>query len=693
MYRAPSPYQVVDNSQSYSSQPQPYPAVAAAPTSSSISPGAITYTTSTGPDGRIVYHTFKAVAASYQTANGIVSGIQWVPNEATQILPAGAQPASQEFASSWNRNYLNNQDQKALKDWQRDEEKRRKKEEKDSRRLREQEDDDLRRARERDAQSNLGRERRKSFNAGVLPQGGVAFPTTGTTGYSTAGSTGYPSPYTPFVEPSNSSAYSATPYGNSPYVAPPGGSTYGVPPGTSPYTRDRKVSASASHGDLNRQFGDMGIRDGGYSAERERKLSRPRKYSVNYGTSDAAGERPRAVSGNYGERPVGYAASAGAYTPASVGQSISRPSSTHPPYRGAGTAYSNPSPNMRPAEISYNANTGYPGSSFSSSPAPGAVDPIARSMTPFGASAGAPQVYPPGHILEGRPIPQTNVNFPPKSRSTTPIHGMGPQVSGYPQGPMSFPRPEASPRIGGATPLLGGHSPMPGEQQLAAPEGFNRIINTSAPFTPFETMKIQNMNSCLEYQPRMPIALLPHDVNDGDWKRFIEDLSLAWAGRLPVPPNSPPRKRSELASELVDLWNDNFFKARGVEFVLFKGKERRSGPRAGMIEDYLPHYNDSSASSSSESSEESDGSDYIPTSGVYGRPNASELADIARRRREAKLDKRRRQKEKKQRKRDKAKAKNYSLYMTCVPRPSTQMMGGGYGGYAMPGGYGRGGGY
>lgn len=30
---------------------------------------------------------------SYQTPQGIVSGIQWVPAEATQVLPTGATPA------------------------------------------------------------------------------------------------------------------------------------------------------------------------------------------------------------------------------------------------------------------------------------------------------------------------------------------------------------------------------------------------------------------------------------------------------------------------------------------------------------------------------------------------------------------------------------------------------------------------
>lgn len=31
---------------------------------------------------------------SYQTRDGIVNGIQWVPGEATYFLPAGAQPAT-----------------------------------------------------------------------------------------------------------------------------------------------------------------------------------------------------------------------------------------------------------------------------------------------------------------------------------------------------------------------------------------------------------------------------------------------------------------------------------------------------------------------------------------------------------------------------------------------------------------------
>jgi hypothetical protein len=72
------------------------------------------------------------VTDSYQTPTGIVSGIQWVPAEATHVLPQGAQPASavsvaptfgvylelissQEFSGSWNRGYLGKDDK--LKEW------------------------------------------------------------------------------------------------------------------------------------------------------------------------------------------------------------------------------------------------------------------------------------------------------------------------------------------------------------------------------------------------------------------------------------------------------------------------------------------------------------------------------------------------------------------------------------------------
>lgn len=73
---------------------------------------------------------------SYQTAQGVVHGIQWVPAEATQILPTGAQPANavrpqiarvlpmtstefmnQEFAASFNRGQLSREEERELDKW------------------------------------------------------------------------------------------------------------------------------------------------------------------------------------------------------------------------------------------------------------------------------------------------------------------------------------------------------------------------------------------------------------------------------------------------------------------------------------------------------------------------------------------------------------------------------------------------
>lgn len=53
MYRSPSPF-APDNNQYH---PQPF----VPPGGGQINPGSVTYTTSTGADGRVVYHPFKCV--------------------------------------------------------------------------------------------------------------------------------------------------------------------------------------------------------------------------------------------------------------------------------------------------------------------------------------------------------------------------------------------------------------------------------------------------------------------------------------------------------------------------------------------------------------------------------------------------------------------------------------------------------
>jgi hypothetical protein len=135
---------------------------------------------------------------------------------------------------------------------------------------------------------------------------------------------------------------------------------------------------------------------------------------------------------------------------------------------------------------------------------------------------------------------------------------------------------------------------------------------------------------------------------------------------MPIPEFSRggvPPKRSTLIADLINLWNDSFFRARRVEVVLYKGRERRSGPHAGTVDSHLPmpvFDSDSDLSDSESSSSESDDG-----GGYYGR--GMDLAESKRRRREMKEDKKRRKKEKKLRKKVKERERQYALYLTYVP--------------------------
>ncbi|KAF8639625.1 hypothetical protein AX17_000890 [Amanita inopinata Kibby_2008] len=602
MYRPTSPYNPPRPTSPYHPpQAQATPAIA---------PGTLTYTTSTGPDGRTVYHPFKAVPASYQTPNGVVHGIQWVPAEATQILPAGAQPATADFAASWERGGSKFDNKRQSRDWQREDEKRRKKkEEREARRMREEQE--LRQARDRDAQA---RERRKSFIAGNAP---VAFPS------------GPPSAHT-------------ASYSTSPYM----GSTAPYPPRDGRYT-----PGAGGHAELDRQFGELEI--GG----------RPRKYSTGEGMS---GERARTISGNFGSPP--YAAPPGPYP---------RPYSAAGPHS---SPYANPSPNMRAADVPPLAATGYPASPYSSSTK--AVEPIPRSTSPYGT---VPPAY--GHPQHPRsrattPIPGTNTapGFPqPRSRATTPIPVGAP-------GAVAFPQPIPSPRIPDM-PFMDKYN------QPLVPDCFSRHVNTTHPFAPFDPIKIQDMDDFLERLPRLPRVLQSHDVSHHDWVRMVQDLSLAWAGKMPIPPEraTNPPKRANIVTELLDTWNTAFFLPRGVEVVLYKGAVRYSGPKAGIADLPLSHNDDGDDDESTTSSEEeSDDDPYYGAShgvGLYGanysRPPAApgyaaEVMEARRRRREERVERKRRRREKRLRRKQRARDKKFILFTSCVPMGIHSSMPGGF---------------
>lgn len=71
-----------------------------------------------------------------------------------------------------------------------------------------------------------------------------------------------------------------------------------------------------------------------------------------------------------------------------------------------------------------------------------------------------------------------------------------------------------SPRMPAAT--------IPGEQ-LPAPEAFSRPINGSNSFTPFEMLKIVDMEDLYDTKlPKIPGVLSSHDIYQEDWKRCMQ---------------------------------------------------------------------------------------------------------------------------------------------------------------------------
>lgn len=152
-------------------------------------------------------------------------------------------------------------------------------------------------------------------------------------------------------------------------------------------------------------------------------------------------------------------------------------------------------------------------------------------------------------------------------------------------------------------------------------------------------------------------------------------------------------KRATLAGDLLDLWNNSFFLVRGVEVVLYKGRERRSGKSPGVKDLHLPADEDDSLSSSDSESEDDSEDDYGRAAGPYGRPG--EISEARRRRREAKEERRRKRRDKKLRRKERARESRYALYII-----STKPGGSGMhpyppmpGAYGMSSSHGHGGGY
>ena len=228
--------------------------------------------------------------------------------------------------------------------------------------------------------------------------------------------------------------------------------------------------------------------------------------------------------------------------------------------------------------------------------------------------------------------------------------------------------------------------PIQEEVMLPPPEGFGRPPNAAQSYTHFENLKIQDMDDLTESMPRMPAVLTTHDVYHEDWIRFMQDLANAWLGRLPIPESAKQDgrapKRSVIATDLVELWNSSFFIPRGVEFLVYKGRERRNGKYAGRVDSNLPGFNltaEDITDSSSELTEGDSEDDYVPPGGarygsrggVYGRQDAAniEAREARLRRKEIEEEEKKRRKEKEVRRRLRELERKYTLHLNCLPAP------------------------
>ncbi|KAI0091847.1 hypothetical protein BDY19DRAFT_990616 [Irpex rosettiformis] len=634
------------------------------PPTGQVAPGSLTYTTTQGPDGQITYHLFKATPASYQTPQGVVTGIQWIPAEATAILPPGATPASADILASFNR-----PGDERYRDWQRDEDRRRRDIDKELRR-----DEKERRRQEREDERELEREIRRARERDDRDR----------------------------------------------------------------LRRDdkRRSSGYAYERDLDRSFRDMDVRDRDRERERDREYEREKARSNRgsmYG-EPPAGYPSAPMTTGYPVNPVGgYSTAPAGYTPSSpYATTAAQPYSPGgQAYAGAGQAYpavggytTQPvaprpvspyqaaaprpvSPYAAPGIIPPRAASPYAPppratSPYAPPPPPRAASPYAappplRAASPYQSGAVIPPppsrspyqapgtiqgVYPPGHVMEGRLATG-------RAPSPSPYGGATPggyPTAGYPQTASGYATPAPAYPTAQVPGAIGAYPPPPGAEAapMPAPEGFSRPPNLAQSYTRFETLKIQDMDDFFENIPRMPLVLVPHDVYHEDWIRLMTDLSLAWSGKLPVPDyarDGRVPKRTTLTADLIDLWNASFFLKRGVEIVLFKGRERRSGRNSGSVELHLPGFDDlASYSDDSESEDDSseDDSDLEDRyrygsghGGAYGRgveAQMAELREVKRERRERKrAEKRRRKQEKKQRRKQKEAERKYAFYVTCVP--------------------------
>ncbi|KAG8888652.1 hypothetical protein FRB98_007213 [Tulasnella sp. 332] len=181
------------------------------------------------------------------------------------------------------------------------------------------------------------------------------------------------------------------------------------------------------------------------------------------------------------------------------------------------------------------------------------------------------------------------------------------------------PMPLAPQMTGGAASMYGGgvgsgygSSPNGGNTRIMVPNSFYREPSRSVSYTRFTPFAIiWDLNELKQLVPPLPALLVPNDVHHDDWNRCISDVTTSWSGIFPynlwndakkqasrrnstiqnanrpgyrgsgVGSRIPTMRPSSAVSRTVDIWNLSFFHDRGLELVLYRGLERRTGDTAG----------------------------------------------------------------------------------------------------------------
>ncbi|KIJ26984.1 hypothetical protein M422DRAFT_785063 [Sphaerobolus stellatus SS14] len=529
-----------------------------------VEPGTLVFTREVDSVGRKEYHIYRAEPRTINSINGPIDGMQWVPIGVYDRPPVDAVPAGPDFHAAWGRQMNEKEHQKAVKEWQREQDKTRKEWEREHERLAKDEQREAakkmkewekeRRARER-AEEEEFRHNRRGSDVGW-------------------------------------------------------GNDTGAYPQTTNYrgrSRSRVRTESFGQDELARKFAAASL------TERARSKSRSRRASFNepampLSQAEYSSSRGRRLS------TAGYP------------QALGGP----------------PSPALRAQ-----SNRGSSPVSFST------------KRSPYIGGGGLPSSYKGGEGAYYGHQREVYDEFPPRGGS---VSGSYRSRSPIPGGSSTSYR-APSPRL-----RQGSMS----ARAVQAPDAFSRPPSQAMPYTYFDSFAIlRDLQYLYNELPPLPAALLPHDVYHHEWDQCLEDVRRAWYTK-----GVDAKKRDKLLSRIIDVWNALFFAPRGVELILLRGSQHRSGRDYGRYDPELAGYADDYDSEDSDTlSSISTGSDFDESFGYYNRsrygtdPYIMESKEAKRAKKVAKKRKQRRG----QVRRNEA-AQLYSLYLTCINPAHPQMV-------------------